>query len=82
MTEGSKFVLNMRQIHPFEAYMKSTSNAPRRVIDIFEDMATSIRTIACEHTADEQGLYDLQGRKVQGVKKGVYIRNGKKVIIK
>lgn len=82
MTEGSKFVLNMRQIHPFEAYMKSTSNAPRRVIDIFEDMATSIRTIECEHTADEQGLYDLQGRKVQGVKKGVYIRNGKKVIIK
>ena len=82
MTEGSKFVLNMRQIHPFEAYMLSTSNAPRRVIDIFEDMATSIRTIACEHSADEQGLYDLQGRKVQGVKKGVYIRSGKKVIIK
>ncbi|MDO4196064.1 MAG: GLUG motif-containing protein [Prevotellaceae bacterium] len=32
--------------------------------------------------AENENIYDLQGRKIQSVKKGIYIENGKKVIIK
>ena len=81
MTEGSKFVLNMRQIHPFEAYMTTTSNASQ-MFGIFENMTTSIRTVDNEEWNISNDVYDLQGRKVTGPKKGVYIKNGKKLIIK
>ena len=82
MTEGSRFVLNMRQIHPFEAYMMTDANVAPLSIGIFEDMTTSIRTIGHEEWTVVNGVYDLQGRKVQQMKKGVYIKNGKKIIVK
>lgn len=85
MTDGSKFVLNMRQVHPFEAYMTSSSNA-RTYFDIFDDLPTDIREKFIVHslqflTGDR--VFDLQGRRVEyPSKKGVYIVNGKKMIIK
>ena len=32
-------------------------------------------------TTDGNALYDLQGRRVTQLKKGVYVRDGKKIII-
>lgn len=82
MTEGSKFVLNMRKVHPFEAYMTTTS-ASNRAIGIFDGMSTDIRTIENMDGLYENSYYDLQGRKtIAPTKKGVYIKNRKKVIIK
>ncbi len=82
MTEGSKFVLNMRRIHPFEAYMISSSNAAP-YFDVFDDMTTGIQVMDEGRWMKEEAVYDLQGRKVENPsKKGVYIVNGKKMIIK
>ena len=82
MTEGSKFVLNMRQVHPFEAYMTSSSNAAQ-YFDVFDDMTTGIHQMVDGKWMMEKAVYDLQGRKVENPsKKGVYIVNGKKMIIK
>ena len=82
MTEGSKFVLNMRKVHPFEAYM-TTTTASNRAIGIFDGMSTDIRTIENMDGQYENSYYDLQGRKtIAPTKKGVYIKNRKKVIIK
>ena len=82
MTEGSKFVLNMRKIHPFEAYMTSSSNAAP-YFDVFDDMTTGIQVMDEGRWMKEESVYDLQGRKVENPsKKGVYIVNGKKKIIK
>ena len=85
MTEGSKFVLNMRQVHPFEAYMTSSSNA-RTYFDIFDDLSTDIKEefiVRSSQFMVGERVYDLQGRKVEHPsKKGVYIVNGKKMIIK
>ena len=79
MTEGSKFVLNMRRIHPFEAYMTSSSNAAP-YFDVFDDMTTGIHQMVDGRWMKEEAVYDLQGRKVENLsKKGVYIRNGKKI---
>lgn len=84
MTEGSKFVLNMRQIHPFEAYyVAENSNAAPYAFGIFEDMVTDIREIYRLPISAHGIVYDLQGRKLEApVKKGIYIQNGKKLIIK
>ena len=82
--EGSRFVLNLRKIHPFEAYMTTVSGS-RLFIDIFDDMATDIEMIMIEDGVfdKESTVYDLKGHKInKPSKKGVYIINGKKQIIK
>lgn len=84
MTEGSKFVLNMRTVHPFEAYMTTASNA-RQVIDVFEDMTTDIRMLGIweQCGGGDDAVYDLQGRQVSHMTKGVYVgKKGQKYIIK
>ena len=51
-----------------------------RFSTIVEDAeATGVRTVGCD---EEKGtMYDLNGRKVENSVNGVYIRNGRKVII-
>ena len=60
-------------------------NAPR-VMFIFgggEDDATGLNGSPVRTMPDDDSLYDLQGRKVVGtVRPGVYIKNGRKVVIK
>ena len=43
--------------------------------------ATGILFIANERT-NNRAIYDLQGRRVVNAKKGLYIINGKKVLVK
>ena len=89
--EGSMFVLNLRKIHPFEAYMTSTSGT--RTINVFDGATTAIRGIE-EMVSSQQTIkvYDLSGRLIktatnmetikQELPIGVYIVNNKKMIIK
>ena len=94
MTEGSRFVLNMRQIHPFEAYMTTTSQG-RYYIDIFDTNSMHNAQFIMHNEAT--AIYDLQGRKVNSqctmhnsqftidnsqLRRGVYVVNGKKLIVK
>lgn len=92
--EGSKFLIGLRTVHPFEAYMTSASQA-RMYIAIDEDMTTGIGDIT-EIMANEKvvRVYNLNGqlimeeenKSVDEIKvllsAGVYIVNGKKLIIK
>ena len=83
MTEGSWFVVNKRNVHPFEAYMTSTSSAPQFAFGVFEGMTTGIQMMVDGNWTKEEVVYDLQGRKLNNPsKKGVYIVNGKKKVIK
>lgn len=43
--------------------------------------ASDIISIAASHSSDN-GVYDLQGRKIVSPRKGLYIQNGRKVVIK
>ena len=92
--EGSKFLIGLRAVRPFEAYMTSASQA-RSYIAIDEDMATGIGDIT-EILADERTVrvYNLNGqlilaeenKRIDEIKSllsaGVYIVNGKKIIIR
>ena len=92
-SEGSRFVQGLRAVHPFEAYLTSSSSA--RSIVISDDMTTGIEEISV--LIDEsKGLriYNMKGQlmivekgqSLDDVKKrlpaGVYVVNGKKLIIK
>lgn len=62
----------------------TTDGTRRMLAPAMGDVVTGItETMATEH--DAAGTYDLNGRKVSensGLKKGIYIRNGKKFIVK
>lgn len=88
---GSKFVRGLRAVHPFEAYMTTTDNT--RTIDVMEGLSTAIKDIRIvENEASVIKVYDTRGILLKtatsmddaraGLKAGVYIVNGKKMIIK
>ena len=47
-----------------------------------DDETTDIRSLMHNGSVTNDAYYDLQGRKVIPSKKGIYIKNGKKVIVK
>ncbi len=92
-TEGSAFERNLRPVHPFEAYMTSTSST--RSIGIDEGMATGIielisalsdESVLRIHNLNGQLIKIEEGRSLDEVMKSlpasVYIVNGKKMIIR
>ena len=86
LVEGSAFVQDMRAMHPFEAYLTATgSAASNRVISVFENgEATGIMNIPIRQDIANDVWYTIDGRKLQKAPTadGVYIRNGKKVVLK
>ncbi len=85
--EGSVFERDYRTVRPFEAYtihrQENGQPAPRYVP--IQEIAgvTGIETIDREPLTLNQ-WYDMLGRKLEGkpARKGVYISNGKKVVVK
>jgi hypothetical protein len=61
-----------------KAYLQTTVAAARIAIN-FDDETTGINNVNVNHN---DNCYDLQGRRVAQPKKGLYIQNGKKLIIK
>ena len=50
-------------------------------VEAIKSALSGIKTIEKEEN-DSHPIYDLQGRKVSGMKKGVYVQNRKKYIFK
>ena len=91
--EGSRFVAGLRPVRPFEAYM--TIEAGVREIAIADDLATGIaQAIVLIGGRGDTKVYDLKGRVVADgagcsqeelrrmLPYGVYIFNGRKLIVK
>lgn len=64
----------------FRAYF--TAPAEARMTISFDDNTTGIGAITTDGELEVGTLYNLKGQKVQGTQKGLYILNGKKVVIK
>ena len=67
-------------IKPFRAYFTSADNATQLILD-FGD-ATGIDDVRSKMADTSGNIFDLQGRKVAQPTKGLYIINGRKVVIK
>jgi hypothetical protein len=86
--EGSIFESNYRAVLPFQAYTEHKGSNPAPPYFIVGDMGgdtTGIdATLVNSERVNSEAWYTLDGRKLQGkpTQKGVYITNGKKVIIK
>lgn len=90
--KGSKFVKGLRSVYPFEAYMITTSNT--RSIGVLDGMTTAIKSVKSmvDETSEGVRVYDMRGVLVKscasktdirnGLKPGVYVVEGKKMIIK
>ena len=81
---GSIFVANSRDIRPFEAYVYTTNagRAPYLRVGNAGETGIGHSTFNVQHSTK---IYDLTGRKVlntENLKGGIYIVNGKKVVIK
>ena len=66
------------------AFYESATSAREGGMEIVfvDDETTDIRSLMHNGSATNDAYYDLQGRKVIPVKKGIYIHNGKKVIVR
>ena len=84
--EGSVFVHSSRAVHPFEAYMTVDGNSAAPLyIQIFESGSpTGIVELERTINKSDENWYTLDGRKLQQkpAKKGVYILNGRKTVVK
>ena len=84
--DGWYTVTNSYDVKPFEAFMRhNTSAAPVITFEEIDGSTTAIQTIASSAKAFvAEGWYTVNGVKLQGAptEKGIYINNGKKVIIK
>ncbi len=86
--EGSAFVPNLRDVRPFEAYV--TTNAMTNVskflsIDDMGNNGTTRIDMMLKDNIEADGIwFTLDGRKLQDkpTKKGIYIVNGRKVVVK
>ena len=85
---GGKFWYSTGQsnIKAFRGYFEfvdglaSLETAASKVKMIFRDETTGIKDVIVKTANDD--MYDLQGRRIVNPDKGVYIKNGKKVVIK
>jgi len=78
---------NPRMISPFRAILKFNAPAPgaRIFIEEPDGSTTAIGAIAADgELVPAEGWYTLNGVKLQGIptQKGIYINNGKKVVVK
>ena len=84
-TSGVGFYLveNGSAITAGKAYLEVSGGAARQFIGFGDDNETTgIQTVANSQQSAANSYYDLQGRRVAQPTKGLYIVNGKKVIIK
>ena len=90
--EGSVFISNYRSVRPFQAYTVHTNGArgediryiPLSTLGGGTDGTTGIMEILQPAGSDAGAWYSLDGRKLDAkpTRKGVYIQNGKKIVIK
>ena len=81
-------VLREIPVHKAVARLKVSTSSPAKVMFVFDDgrsidaETTGIENIANTTTTDNNVYYNLQGQRVENPQHGVFIHNGKKVVLK
>nr|WP_311150791.1 leucine-rich repeat protein [uncultured Prevotella sp.] len=74
-------------VHKAVARPKVTLSASAKVIFVFDDgenhnIVNAIETVENNNVVDNNAYYNLQGQRVENPQHGVFIHNGKKVVLK
>ena len=85
--EGSVFEKNYREVRPFEAFTKHFGDNGSRfmsIADMLDGGVTGIEELKNGKIEEwkSESWYDLNGRRVLSPSKGVFIQNGKKIVVK
>ena len=76
------YLLNNGYVHAGKAYLKVPANAnARQFIGFGDDTTTSISQIEKGKQNTEDAVFNLSGQRVVSPTKGLYVVNGKKVVI-
>ncbi len=71
------------RIAAFRAYLKKVGTGDAKVAFNFDgNIVDGIEAIELLNKFSAEGIYNLQGQKVNNAQKGVYIVNGKKIVVK
>ena len=90
IAENGGYILSNGAFHPAsagtlaagKAYLNISVNARELELSFDESDVTAISEVTNTNRTNNTNVYDLQGRKVAQPTKGLYIVNGKKVVIK
>ena len=74
-------------VHKAVARPKVTLSASAKVMFVFDDgedhnIVNAIETVESNNVVDNNAYYNLQGQRVENPQHGVFIHNGKKVVLK
>ena len=69
-----------KTLNPGKVYLQAANAGARTFLPFDDQLTTAIESVSVK--ADVSAAYDLQGRRVMQPTKGLYILNGKKVVIK
>ena len=77
------FQATSKRVSPFEAYLTNLNGQNEMLTTQWEGEPTAVRTVTAE-SGDEGKWYTLDGRMLQQqpVERGIYLKNGKKYIVK
>lgn len=78
---GEFYLANGNYVSSEKAYLKLSVEAKGRVLRFFDNEETSISGITTM-SYDSEGCYNLNGQRIANPSKGLFIRNGKKVLVK
>lgn len=77
------YAANGKAVAAGRAYLQlDATNAAKSLTISFDDEADGIAEISTEAKSADAAIYNLRGQRVANPAKGLYIQNGKKVIIK
>ena len=78
--EGSLFDRDYRDVQPFEAY-RTVATAGTPYLAIGDELRSETTDVIFVEVSEEGMMYNLQGIPVINPEKGIYIRNGQKIIV-
>ena len=64
------------------ARVYSTALSPERIVELFQESGTGVTSAEAETDVKSTGIYTINGIRVEKTTKGLYIINGKKVMVK
>ena len=73
---------NDTRLAAWEAYLPVENYNPSKPLRIIFSDVTDINEIIAQPTTDDDAFYTLSGVRVTNPTKGIYIKNGKKVVVK
>lgn len=81
-TTGIGFYKSSATLGANKAYLDLSGSYVKSFVLDFDDDATGIEKTLSDSPLKDEGIYNLAGQRIQKMQKGLYIVNGKKVLVK